>query len=208
MRTLFLIILVIPISFYLNAQETKNSTSEYGFYLNMGINIAAHNKEGHQFALSVAKNKHTLQFQFLETKNENFTTDRENESLNAILKVKAYSAMYGYSFQKKNILSFLPSIGIIAGSEFYRTDEVDFLGNYGCSGWFCFSNEKRNHYEYHYSDAKFIGSKISLTFQAKLKKGYAGLSVEHYFVVTNHGRYDFGITISLSLGKFPNYNKP
>ncbi|MBW6483532.1 MAG: hypothetical protein K0B10_10795 [Vicingaceae bacterium] len=207
MKTLLLTTLIIPISFYLNAQETKNLAANYSFYLNAGINIAAHNKEGYQFTLSVGKNKHILQLQFLETKNENFSTDRENESLNAILKVKAYSAMYGYAFQKKNIFNFLPSIGIIGGSEFYRTDEVDFLGNYGCSGWFCFSDEKRNHYEYHYNNTNFIGSKISLTFQAKLKKGYAGLSVEHYFVINNNGRYDFGITLSLSIGKFSSYSE-
>ncbi|PIQ16705.1 MAG: hypothetical protein COW67_01490 [Flavobacteriales bacterium CG18_big_fil_WC_8_21_14_2_50_32_9] len=207
MKTLLLTTLIIPISFYLNAQETKNLAANYSFYLNAGINVAAHNKEGHQFTLSVGKNKHIIQLQFLETKNENFSTDRENESLNAILKVKVYSAMYGYSFSKKNIFNFLPSIGIIGGSEFYRTDEVDFLGNYGCSGWFCFSDEKRNHYEYHYNNTNFIGSKISLTFQAKLKKGYAGLSVEHYFVINNNGRYDFGITLGFSLGKFSNYSK-
>jgi hypothetical protein len=58
-------------------------------------------------------------------------------------------------------------------------------------------------YQYHYDNISFIGLKASLIIQANLKNGYAGLSVEHYIIINNHNRFDFGISVSISIGKLP-----
>lgn len=188
-------------SFYiLKSQNDSINKNPKLLFINFGLNGTVNNREGFHIGMSFGKKKHFLHLQHIQNSNWEIKSGFNNDKLGIITSIKSYALTYNYKWYKNEVLSLIPSIGIIGGKENFRLNKSEIIPGTGGSGFGALGSEGPS-YKYFYETNNFIGLKTSLKLYIAPSNMYAGFYIEPYVFVNNLKRVDFGFSFGMLIGR-------